>query len=147
MRSEDMTARRFRDILDAYGADSARWPDAEREAACAFAAGNPQAAEWLEDARALDGMLMAIDAVEVSERLHFQTVAKMIAANDVTGPAMPPAPPRRMAVFWAGAGIAACLAGAVLGMNLSLRSLDDQRAEAVLEQAQMIEMADDMEIG
>ncbi|EGF91288.1 hypothetical protein ABI_27030 [Asticcacaulis biprosthecium C19] len=143
MRNEVMTARRFRDILDAYGADPARWPDGEREDARAFAASNPEAAEWLAEARALDDMLRVVDEIAVTERLHFQTVAKMIAANDVGGP-MPAVKPRRLAVFWAGAGVAACLAGAVLGMNLSLDSLDDLRAESVLEQAQMIEMAEDL---
>ncbi|ESQ88646.1 hypothetical protein ABAC460_15255 [Asticcacaulis sp. AC460] len=143
MRNEDMTARRFRDILDAYGADPVRWPDGEREAACAFAAGNADAAEWLAEALSLDDMLMAVDDVAVSERLHFQTVAKMIAANDVTGPAMAE-PARRMAVFWAGAGVAACLAGAVFGINISLNSLDELRAQSVLEQAQMVEMAEEL---
>jgi hypothetical protein len=143
MRSEDMTARRFRDILDAYGADPVRWPDGEREAARAFAASNAEASEWLAEARSLDDMMAVVDAVEVSERLHFQTVAKMIAANDVTGP-MPEEAPRRFAMFWAGAGLAACLAGVVLGMNLSLQSLDDLRAQSVLEQAQMIEITDEL---
>ena len=47
-----------------------------------------------------------------------------------------------------GAGLAACLAGAVLGFNVSLRSLDDLRAQTVLEQAQMVEVViDDMENG
>lgn len=146
MRNDDMTARRFRDILDAYGADPVRWPDGEREAARVFAAAHAEAGAWLADARSLDDRLMAIDDVAVSERLHFQTVAKMIAANDVTGP-MPESKPRRLAVFWAGAGLAACLAGAALGMNISLQSLDDQRAEAVLEQAQMIELGDEMGVG
>ncbi|ESQ73665.1 hypothetical protein [Asticcacaulis sp. AC402] len=145
MRNEVMAARRFRDILEAYGANSARWPDGERQDAQALAGSNPEAAQWLADAKALDDMLSVVDEVAVTERLHFQTVAKMIAANDVTG--IMPARPRRQAVFWAGAGLAACLAGAVLGINVSLRSLDELRAQTVLEQAQMIELGDEMENG
>jgi hypothetical protein len=49
-------------------------------------------------------------------------------------------PPRRVSALWvAGAGLAACLAGAVFGINISLKTMDDMRAQAVLEQAQMID--------
>lgn len=139
MYTDDMTARRFRDMIDAYGADAARWPEDEREAALDFLSIHAdEAGPWLDDARALDA-LMDMDAAQASlvpERLHFETVARMIAANDVGGTM----PARRMPVFWAaGLGLVACLAGALFGVNVSLKGLDEVRAEAVLEQAQMID--------
>ena len=140
MRMDEMTDRRFRDLLAAYGADPMHWPDSEREAALDFMAAHPvETAPWLDEACAIDA-LMDMDAGEdvVSERLQYQTVARMIAANDVGGPM--PARSRLPMVWAASAGLVACLAGAILGFNVGLRSLDDMRAQAVLEQAQMIDM-------
>ncbi|MBW8882276.1 MAG: hypothetical protein JF615_12885 [Asticcacaulis sp.] len=140
MRRDEMTARRFRDLVEAFGADPARWPEMERGAACAYSAAHAdEVAPWLEEARGLDALL-ELDAEDetVSERLQYQTVARMIAANDIAGPM--PAPRRRVPVMWAaGVGLAACLAGALVGVNLGLKSMDDMRAQAVLEQAQMID--------
>lgn len=144
MREDDvMTARRFRDLVAAYGADSARWPDDEREAALRFAADHADVATaWLDEARADDALLDLADVAQVSERLHYTTVARMIAANDVTG--VMPVVRRRLPFVWAtGAGLAACLFGAVVGAEISLRTLDDMRAQVILEQAQMIDLGDD----
>ncbi len=139
MYTDDMTARRFRDIIEAYGANAARWPDEERDAALEFLAAHAdEAGPWLDEVRALDE-LMDVDNAHASlvpERLHYQTVARMIAANDVGGTM----PERRMPMVWAaGLGLVACLAGALFGVNVSLKGLDEVRAEAVLEQAQMID--------
>jgi|CXWL01.1.fsa_nt_gi hypothetical protein len=55
-----MDRERFAQILDAYGADAKRWPDAERAAAQAFIAAHPaDASALLGEARALDGVLDA----------------------------------------------------------------------------------------
>ena len=41
--AEPMNAERFASLLDAYGAEPRRWPDAERDAAQAFARADPRA--------------------------------------------------------------------------------------------------------
>lgn len=56
-----MTFERLTEILDAYGADPARWPADERAAARAFAAKDPRAAGALDEARRLDNLLDAYD--------------------------------------------------------------------------------------
>ena len=144
MNSDIMTARRFREITEAYGADPARWPVNEQAAALAFMTAHADEAEpWLAAARSLDvDLAPGRDVGQVSERLYFQTVARMIAANDVFGDKLPEAETRRsLPLIWAaGAGLVACLIGGLLGVNVGLKSLYDLRAQTVLEQAQMIDM-------
>lgn len=51
----DMTLERFTEILDAYGADPARWPEGERAAATAFAEARQDLADpLLAQAASLD---------------------------------------------------------------------------------------------
>jgi hypothetical protein len=52
-----MDRERFDHLLEAYGADFARWPEHERAAAAAFAAQNPDVAGAMREARALDAAL------------------------------------------------------------------------------------------
>ena len=52
-----MDLQRLETLLDAYGADPARWPAAERAAALALLAIDPAAQAWLEKARQLDRAL------------------------------------------------------------------------------------------
>lgn len=52
-----MTLDRLRDILAAYGADPAHWPDAERAALQALIAATPAAQAALAEAAALDALL------------------------------------------------------------------------------------------
>jgi hypothetical protein len=60
-RSAD-TERLFQ-VLEAYGADPARWPEAEREGLCRlFALGDPAIAEAVKGARELDSILAAAPA-------------------------------------------------------------------------------------
>lgn len=55
-----LTAARFARILEAYGAEPRRWPEAERAAALAFLDARPELAKpMLEEARALDALLDA----------------------------------------------------------------------------------------
>lgn len=56
-----MTPERFHAIVDAYGADSRRWPAAEREAALAWSRQHGPADTTLADAEMLDALL-ACDA-------------------------------------------------------------------------------------
>lgn len=55
--TESMELARFAEILDAYGADPRRWPDAERDAAAALLAASQDARSLRDDAAALDMLL------------------------------------------------------------------------------------------
>lgn len=54
---EQMSLERFRKLLDCYGAESARWPAEEREAALLLAEASKEARRLREDARRLDFFL------------------------------------------------------------------------------------------
>jgi hypothetical protein len=147
----DMRLERLKAIIDAYGAHAAHWPEAEREAALALAATQPQAQAWLDEARILDEMMEAVRVtdhagVDADQPLFEAAIERF--ALDFARPdnvVLFPAPPvRRASVPWSvlgGVGIAAaaCLAGAIFGVNLSLMSLSDIRVTSVLEQVAMID--------
>lgn len=56
-----MTLERFKELLDAFGADLRRWPEAERAAARALIAQAPEAQAALAAARRLDRLLDLYD--------------------------------------------------------------------------------------
>ncbi len=142
-----MTKDRFTAILAAYGANPARWPEAEREAALAFLAANPRAVRLAEAAQTdawLD-MLTAADQVHdgADLALHGRAMARLTSAPDTLSNNVVALRPRNrpnLPLLWvAGLGLAACLAGAIFGVNLSLVSLETVRAQTVLEQVAMID--------
>lgn len=58
-----MTHERFMQILEAYGADSRRWPECDRDAAEAYAMAHPElVADALALEQQLDAMLGPVDA-------------------------------------------------------------------------------------
>ncbi len=147
MRVNPMSEDRFTTILDAYGANPSRWPEAEREAAIAFISANPHAT-GLAEAEQTDGwldMLTAADQVHDGADLalhsramaRFETAPQTLTNNVVT--LRPNSRPNIPLLWVAGLGLAACLAGAVFGVNLSLVSLETVRAQTVLEQVAMID--------
>ena len=74
-----MDRQRFDQLLEAYGADFARWPDAERDAGAAFAAAYAsEIAPSLAGARALDASL---DAVRVEPLGSDLLAARILAAH------------------------------------------------------------------
>lgn len=131
-----MTAERFQAIVAAYGAEPRRWPDAERDAALAFLAAESRAQAWLDAERGLDAMLDLLAEPDVAARPHADTLHKRVMAG-IAAPARWPS--RTARVMWASLGLAACLAGGMLGVDLSLKSLSDVRAQSVLEQTAMID--------
>ena len=56
-----MTIERLRQILDAFGADPARWPKAERDGALALLATSPEAQRLRDEARRLDALLNEVE--------------------------------------------------------------------------------------
>ena len=98
--AEPMTAERFAALVDAYGAEPRRWPEAEREAAQAFARGDPCAATvLLEAAGAIDDLLYA-----------YRVPAPSLALADAVIASAPRRAWTRARLWWAALGLG--LAGA-----------------------------------
>ncbi|WP_303830018.1 hypothetical protein [Asticcacaulis taihuensis] len=149
----DMRLERLKAIVEAYGAHAAHWPEAEREAALSCVEAHPEAAAWLAEARALDDMMDTLRVIEhgraEADQPLFEAAMERFAAdftpvsNVVTFPVRPrPARVSRSVVWGISIATAACLAGAVLGVNLSLMGLSDLRVTSVLEQVAMIDGGD-----
>lgn len=149
----DMRLERLKAIIEAYGAHADHWPEAEREAALACVEAHPEAAAWLAEARALDDMMDTLRAIEhgraEEDQPLFEAAVERFAAdftpvNKVV--AFPvrlrPARVSRSVVWGVSIAAAACVAGAVLGVNLSLMGLSDLRVTSVLEQVAMIDGGD-----
>ncbi|WP_144151592.1 hypothetical protein [Paraburkholderia sp. BCC1885] len=103
-----MTPERFRTIVDAYGADVHRWPDAERAAAVAWAdLHRAEADALLAESAGLDAWL-ASQQVEPPEHA---LVARIVAGSPARRPL-----PHRARLWWRGAAFAGIgLAGGVAG--------------------------------
>lgn len=159
---DKLSAARVRAIIEAYGAEPRRWPEDERTAAVAYMMQNPErVAPWIEEARQLDSLLdvlplaETVDAEDVGtvhwrllahiapdsfEDVAFDEAAVDMPSADILPFAAKPRAPRPMPVVWAaGIGLAACIAGAAFGVNLSLSSLGDARMQTVLEQTQLVD--------
>ncbi len=125
-----MDLNRFREIVDAYGADARRWPEGERAAALAFAE-RSDAHAILAEADALDALLDAGPTPAASPELR-----ERILASSLRRPRFAPGP-----VFaWRGGRVlsgaalaAACACGVVFGWTATAAGLADFRAEVVLE--------------
>ncbi len=124
-----MNIERLQVILDAFGADPRRWPEAERDAALALIAGDAEARFRQKKARRLDALL------DEAAPVHLDLDAAAIVAG-VTGAT---ANVRRFAgkrsapftVIWPSfAGLAAAaVAGFVIGwLNLANYGFDTQTA-------------------
>ncbi|MGN6207821.1 hypothetical protein [Asticcacaulis sp.] len=149
----DMRLERLKAIIDAYGAHAAHWPEAEREAALACVEAHAEAAAWLAEARALDDIMDTLRTFEhgrveadqpVFEAAMERFAVEFTPVNKVVAfPLRPrPAPVSRSVIWGVSIAAAACLAGAVLGVNLSLMGLSDLRVTSVLEQVAMIDGGD-----
>jgi len=145
-----MTEDRFRELLEAYGADSKRWPKGERADAISYMLDHATRVQpWLDEARATDALLDTLSdtdrlCLEDSRSLHWQTLEHLARRMPEEAGNVMVLKPRegaavRQPVLWAAAGMAACIAGAVLGITFSLSTLADVRAQAVLEQAQVFD--------
>ncbi|MDX2275352.1 MAG: hypothetical protein NW206_07855 [Hyphomonadaceae bacterium] len=129
-----MNAERFKAIVEAYGADEKRWPEAERSAAMAFAA-RPEAQKLLAEARALDALL---DASEDTEPVSLGFVRSAISAAPANlafargGMSASARAPVRQPLSWRPlAALAACAVfGLVLGLG-GARSVVEEDAAAV----------------
>jgi hypothetical protein len=149
-----MMKNRFRDMVEAYGGDPKRWPDAQREAAKAFMAAHPRiAGPILADARVLDGVLDERHATPSDNSLLMARILKaaqttpqdradlLVAAHDIPhevgqGLRMPP---------WKSLAATLLLTtgmGFVVGQTAASSSEIDQ-AEALLEISANYYMSDE----
>jgi hypothetical protein len=86
MAPDDMTLDRFAALLDAYGADPARWPDAERAGAQALLDRSAEACARRDAAAALDALLDRAAAAQPSSALAARILAQAPrAARAVVG--------------------------------------------------------------
>lgn len=123
-----MNAQRFEALLETYGAEPLRWPEAERPAAQAFSR-TAQGQAAIEAARALDDELDAWVAVQPSRELR----ARVLAA--APGPRRWALPVQWVRLWAPGAGLAAAgLAGVLFGVMLSGGGADSS-AESLLAEA------------
>jgi hypothetical protein len=116
-----MNTERFKAIVEAYGGDPKRWPEAERAEAQAFAQ-TPDAAAILAEARVLDA---ALDASDEPAPVSLAFVRDAIAS----------APKQRAPLSWRPiAAMAACaLLGLALGFGGARSALENDAAAIALE--------------
>jgi hypothetical protein len=70
-----MNIERFKILVEAYGADPSRWPEAERKAGLALAETSPEARRLLAEAAALDRLLDTAETVPVTRALEERILA------------------------------------------------------------------------
>jgi hypothetical protein len=110
-----MNSERLQEILDAYGADSGRWPDAERAGALALLAQSGEARLHRDQAKRLDALLDGAAGL-IELRLSAEGIAAGVSAA-TRNVRMLPKRDLRPSFGWPGlAGLAAAaLAGFVVG--------------------------------
>jgi len=75
MREMDMKIERLAEIVEAYGGDPLRWPEAERLAAQGLAARDPRAAAMVAEAEALDALFDAAPSLAPDAALTARVLA------------------------------------------------------------------------
>ena len=117
-----MTPERFSTLVDAYGGDPKRWPDAERAAALAYLEREPAARILVDDALRLDALIDRLQPVVAT--LDPRRITALAAATAQEQPAevivfKPRAHRPRFGWAWARAGAlaAAGIAGLIVGMG------------------------------
>ena len=129
MTKTTVTPKRVREIIAAYGADSARWPAAERTAALAILRDDAELSALLQDARRLDTALDSfapplptVNAAELAGRI--MAVARQMPT---------PRPKEELSIpFWRWFGwpkIAGLAMAGVIGFTIGWTGLDAQLQE------------------
>lgn len=80
MSNNELTEQRVQELIDAWGADSARWPEQEREAALCLVASSPHLQARLDEAAALDRMLGRAGQT-TRESSHLEQLSARIMEN------------------------------------------------------------------
>ena len=115
---EPMHEERFERLIEAYGGESARWPQADRALALRYLAATPQAHRRRATARRLDQMLDAWAPPEASAGLRERLAAGQPRPRTL----------RPRDLWISGAGLAAaCVIGLVVGAGVGAASLAPAR--------------------
>ncbi|WAC47923.1 hypothetical protein OVA03_14635 [Asticcacaulis sp. SL142] len=135
-------SQRFKAIVSAYGANPERWPAYERAAALEFCRKSPQKAnQMMREAQEVDSLLGFLKAPQASEALHWQTLGLMMPQGAAVLPFTPRSTLKSPFVWMTGASLAAaCAAGIIFGLSLSLHSIVDQRVQDVLVQTSIVDL-------
>jgi len=78
---EPMSLTRFSALVDAYGAELARWPEMEEAAARVLLEREPEANRLLSEALSLDGLLDAYEVADPRPRVRAKVLEVPIAAE------------------------------------------------------------------
>lgn len=140
MTHEKMNALRFVEIVQAYGADSSRWPAAEREAARQFAKTHDSAANILAQSRQIDTLLNTQRPPAPSDLLKARILKEATTQNLVASQgAVKPRPAYyRIAAVILFAGIAGIFAAGQMGID----DFTDEEIDLLVETEEVIEYAD-----
>lgn len=109
-----MTIERFKVLVEAYGANPARWPEAERAVAEAFANATPEAQRVLAESSALDRLLDAAPTAPVTRELEMRVLDGFAARKDRRIPWLPDVMPWTQAAALAASLVLGMLAGGAL---------------------------------
>jgi len=130
-----MTRERFKMLVEAYGADPRRWPEAEREAALRFVESDVEAQRILEEVRALDRIIDFADTAPVTPELRARILSAIAPRSQAARTsarlrAWAPQTPQWIP-------LAAFAASLLLGLGAgalipSLAGLDEPQGEAAL---------------
>ena len=144
--NERMNETRFAEIVSAYGAQARRWPAPERAQALIFARDNAAAERLLAEAHETDSLLDLLAdgraTAQADEATEMRVLSALLPLQRRDNVVTLRRPARRAGAqpwLWTGVGLAACVAGAVVGAHLSLMSIGDMRAQTVLAQVQIID--------
>lgn len=146
MNATPMTQDRLAQLAAAWGAEPRRWPAPEREAARAWIAAHPAAADRvLFAARQMDAALNTSRGPAVSAALRERVIASAASAGLVARSVWPGL---RRLLWLGGAGwAAAACAGVILGTTLSGQRDLERQIEAVLEESTLSGLDDTAVLG
>lgn len=111
----EMDLNRFEALVAAYGASPGRWPEAERDAAQAFARADARAAALLSEADGIDSLLFAHRAAEPSRTLRAMVIEAAPRKRRLAG---------RARLWWSGLALALSGAGGVLAGSAATAALE-----------------------
>jgi len=140
-----MNEQRLQHLVDAYGGDLCRWPEAEREAARALLKAVPELAVKLEAGHQLDALLSASRQPAVSMALRDRVLASALLAG--LGPRRLRIWRDRLALAFGAGWTAAACAGVAAGFILSAQVSADASADAILYQASQSTLDDSELVG
>ncbi|MEX0738527.1 MAG: hypothetical protein WD071_04225 [Pseudohongiella sp.] len=149
-RQQEWKAQRFAQLLASYGADSGRWPEAERSDALAFLDNDVNAGAMLQEARQLDQWLQSSELpafAALETRLLQQALpARRRGGIDRLAAWLLPSPGHVLHQLWRPA-VAACLPlviGLLVGFQVEL--VPEAQAMTVEEELYLISLSDYAEI-